>query len=309
MYSILVFLAVILVLAGIRSFMRIRAIRKVNEKTVEEKTKQFNELITPFGFEYSGQEDVVQSSMYPWQREFGYCRLYDESAAKVNMILDCEPIYFAYGGKRWMIELWKGQYGCTTGAEIGIYATDQKDIEIPGIFKGPFFKCVSDEERIGMKFILNREGRELFGREDTHWWLTGFSMGTYSRPEQLTMEAVLTFTEQGMRDAFLNALIEVGYPKQAIEVHGLTVSFLFDRPRSKQPKRNKMMTALRQKQNKTMIELYNWITRDFVTTVDKVIFLKYYCPIFYRILGRKLKNIKIQKLLKKPYKKIQRFIK
>ena len=49
------------------------------------------------------------------------------------MIIDCEPICFMYGGKNWMIELWKGQYGLETGGEIGVYnaAENRPPTQIP----------------------------------------------------------------------------------------------------------------------------------------------------------------------------------
>lgn len=40
-----------------------------------------------------------------FQRDLGYCKLYDDSAATMDMIIGCEPIYFTYGGKDWLIEL------------------------------------------------------------------------------------------------------------------------------------------------------------------------------------------------------------
>jgi len=45
--------------------------------------------------------------------------LYDEAAAPLGMIVDCEPIHFEYKGKRWLIQFWKGQYDLPTGAEVG----------------------------------------------------------------------------------------------------------------------------------------------------------------------------------------------
>ena len=63
------------------------------------------------------------------------------------MIMDCEPVEFSYGGKRWLIELWKGQYGITTGGEIGIYNTKREDIDHEK-FKGTFYENIQDDERL-----------------------------------------------------------------------------------------------------------------------------------------------------------------
>ena len=72
------------------------------------------------------------------------------------MIIDCEPIYFRYKGKKWLIEFWKGQYGMTTGGEVGIYYTTGPDLNIPGLFNGTFYKCVNDEDRIDMSFAFRK---------------------------------------------------------------------------------------------------------------------------------------------------------
>ncbi len=83
----------------------------------------FEEKIKEAGFEYDPEQDYFFSSLYPWQRKYGYTRLYDVVAPPMSMIIDSEPIRFEYGGYKWLIELWKGQYGMTTGCEIGVYCT------------------------------------------------------------------------------------------------------------------------------------------------------------------------------------------
>ena len=86
-----------------------------------EKQAKLNELIEPFGFAYDGRQNIFYSRMDSWQRKYGYGRMFDEAAAPLNMIIDCEPVYFEYKDKRWLIEFWKGQYGIATGAEVGVY--------------------------------------------------------------------------------------------------------------------------------------------------------------------------------------------
>ena len=71
-------------------------------------------------------QDIIFSRMNAWQRDFGYAYVYDFVApATINAIIDCEPFFFRYNNKDWMIELWKGQYGFETGAEIGVYVSKQ----------------------------------------------------------------------------------------------------------------------------------------------------------------------------------------
>ena len=73
------------------------------------------------GIPYDPDQDIIYSKMYPVQRQLGYAYGYDAAALLMGAVIDCEPIFFDYGGKTWMIELWKGQYGLETGCEIGVY--------------------------------------------------------------------------------------------------------------------------------------------------------------------------------------------
>jgi hypothetical protein len=155
------------------------------------------------------------------QRKAGYCWNYDRAAPIFNMIIDCEPICFKYGGAKWMIELWKGQYGIMTGAEIGVYkepgtyflktATDYlatgdklsaiKDLgrniavaSVEGINRltnpssmdrlAGWYACANDVDfrKLALSFKLKRRGQMLFSRGlESHWWLTGFKWGEFTQ--------------------------------------------------------------------------------------------------------------------------------
>ena len=121
-----ILLALILIL-GIVWLIRTRHFRPNPDKAQQQNA--LNNDLKDSGFAYHLMDDYFYSRMDCWQREVGYCRLYDEGAPFFNMIFDAEPITFSYGGKRWLIELWKGQYGITTGAEIGIYNTTLEDLD------------------------------------------------------------------------------------------------------------------------------------------------------------------------------------
>ena len=69
---------------------------------------EVDKAIGAAGYSYDMKQDMFYSRMDAWQREMGYCRLYDEVAAPCGMIIDCEPINFEYDGKKWLIEFWKG---------------------------------------------------------------------------------------------------------------------------------------------------------------------------------------------------------
>ena len=73
------------------------------------------------GFSYDPGQDIMYSRHDALQRRLGYAYGYDATALGISADIDCEPIFFDHGGKHWMIELWKGQYGLMSGCEIGVY--------------------------------------------------------------------------------------------------------------------------------------------------------------------------------------------
>lgn len=105
--------------------------RRFSKEFKEIKTyKDLNNMLKTYGYSYDVKQDIFISNHDAWQRAMGYTRIFDEAAAPMSMIIDCEPIYFEYDNKRWLIEFWKGQYGMTTGCEIGVYYTNYPDIRL-----------------------------------------------------------------------------------------------------------------------------------------------------------------------------------
>jgi UDP-2,3-diacylglucosamine pyrophosphatase LpxH len=201
------------------------------------------------GFRYDPRQDIIYSKMYPLQRHFGYAYGYDAAALAMNAIIDCEPIFFDYGGKTWMIELWKGQYGLETGCEIGVYnrasgapfpysILDATIGQRPGDTNPShnlFFDCASDSELLMMSSTLYRNGKKLLCRgPERHWWLTGFKWGVLSEPSDLTMDVSITCLDAVMTSAFTGALTAMGY--QNVQTNGNTVTFTFDTPKTHQPR-------------------------------------------------------------------------
>ncbi|WP_195940132.1 DUF4474 domain-containing protein [Romboutsia sp. 1001713B170131_170501_G6] len=284
---------------------RKQAINNVLERSDEEKIKDINNALELYGFVYDETNDIICSNMNPWQRGVGYCRFYDEAAPALNMIIDSEPIYFEYDNRRWLIEIWKGQYGMNTGGEIGIYVTEMEDINIPGIFSGPFFEAVSDEELLNMDFKLKISEKELFKRQDYHWWLTGFDVGVFSNPNNLSMEIRIIFPNSIMKDAFLGGLKRVGYKEDEIKIIKNIIYFNFNKPKSDQPyNRYKLIIPFIQFMNKTYCKIYNSITKDFVRTIDKIDFLRLYYPNLFKLIAGKNRMKKLQK----SYKVISSYI-
>lgn len=273
------------------------AIKEVRKRSDEEKLKDINEALNIYGFLFDLRQDIVYSEMYPPQRKLGYCRLYDELAPSLNMKIDCEPIYFQYNGRRWLIEFWKGQYGMTTGGEVGIYVTDKEDVDIPGVFSGTFYESISDNELLQMEYILKKDGKRIIERKEKHWWLTGFDVGIFSEVDQLSLEIQITFPYWDMQKAFIEGLYYAGYKTNDIVITDRTVQIVFTRPKTKQPQKyNKVYLGFIQIINKFYCNLFNWITKDFTRTIDKIDLLRTYYPILFRIIANSKRTKKIDKL-------------
>jgi UDP-2,3-diacylglucosamine pyrophosphatase LpxH len=134
------------------------------------------QAVVAAGFWYDPGQDIIFSRIDPLQRMFGYAYAYDAAALAMDSIIDCEPIFFDYAGKHWMIELWKGQYGLETGCEIGVYnraigstsfvygILDSTIGQRPGDSNPShnlFFDCASDSELLLMSSTLYRNGQKV----------------------------------------------------------------------------------------------------------------------------------------------------
>jgi hypothetical protein len=255
-----------------------------------ERLAELNQDLKPFGFAYDPYEDVFYSLLHPWQRELGYCRLYDEASAPLSMIIDCEPIPFRYNGRKWLIEFWKGQYGMTTGCEVGIYYTTGPELIIPGVFNGTFYYCPKDEDCINMSFALRKNGNLLFTRSGYHWWLTGFKLGEFSKPSQLAMDIIMDLYDRQMANAFVGALKKAGYKEDEYKVQGRRVMVQFRKPHTTQPiTRTAFTEFLMQRNNESLCNAYNQLTKDYTETLDKLEIVRNESPNMYNqilIMGK-----------------------
>ncbi len=159
------------------------------------------EILTAAGFEYDEEQGIFYSAMNPLQRKFGFNIVYDMAAPMAGMVYDTERIEFEYNDKEWMVQLWKGQYGITAGAEIGLYSrTKDKVMQ---------YDCADDEELIEMQFDFYNMGEYVFSRgPEKHWWLTGFKVFHLGIPATTTMDMTLKFKDNTMATAFLYSLRE-----------------------------------------------------------------------------------------------------
>lgn len=152
------------------------------------------QILNACGFEYDEKQGIYYSSINPWQKGFGFNVIYDMSAPLAGMYYSTERIYFQYDNKDWMIQIWKGQYGMTAGAEIGIYNKTDKVMQ---------YDCVPEEEFLEMSFVLYNQGEKMFERgPEKHWWLTGFKIMNVGVPILLDMDMTIKFPTKSMADAF-----------------------------------------------------------------------------------------------------------
>lgn len=274
---------VIGIIIYIRCLHHKKARARVRSRSDAQKLHDINEAIKPFGFAYDLRRDIFYSLKDAWQREMGYGKLYDEMAPVMNMIIDCEPIYFEYDNRRWMIELWKGQYGITTGAEVGIYVEEKRGKE-----KDPediFYQAVSDKEELLLSMTLYKNGKRLFQKEKTHWWLTGFRLGEFSYPGELMLYASIQFPNQEMQDAFIKGCFQAGYQPEDLHIRCNRVTLDLYHPKTPQHfLRGKFYCRFIQWQNRHNCKLYLHVTKAFTRTIDKVDYLMMAYPRIFRML-------------------------
>lgn len=226
------------------------------DDSLDDKQK-LEQMLKDTGYSFDDKKSIFYARTDAWQKKYGYCQLYDEAMAPLSMIVDCEPVRFDYNNEKWLIELWKGEYGITTGGEIGIYKTEDQDLSIPEVFSGTFYHAILDEDWLLMSMTLRKGDQILFQRRDRHWWLTGFVLGEFSEPGELVMDAGITLKDDGMRRAFVNKLIQMGYSGRKIRVVGNTVHLIYDVPHSPQPyTRADPLESLMQKKNRYLCEQY-----------------------------------------------------
>lgn len=277
---------------------KLYAIRKIRAMSVSEKLERINQLSVPMGFEYKLSQDLFTSEIDAWQKDCGYCGLYDRTAPLFHMIFDCEPIYFDYGGATWMLELWKGQYGITAGCEIGIYRAD-------GIVPEPqrrkaLFLDVPEDKRPVFSVMLFKNGLRTCYLCRTHWWLTAFHVGQYAGPETLEMKVTVTFPDPKMCRAFISGLEETGYLPSDIYANDNAAAFTFSVPHTRQPfLRRSGYHKWIQFKNRILLYFYLRITRPFCFTLDRLLLLYEFLPVMFR------HTLKIRRIRKRRRRKTE----
>jgi len=248
---------------------------------------QVNSILEETGFAYKRDGDYFYSEKNCWQRDFGYCRLYDELCPVFGMILDAEPVEFSYGGNRWLIKFWKGQYGITTGAEIGLYRSGSEDINSPR-FRGTFYEAVPDDEMMELSFSLKKHGRVILRRSDRHFWLTGFLPGEFSEPRSLTLDAKIVFPCEDMAEVFAEALKGLGYTEREYSRAGAAVRIRYRKPHGRRNFWEKARDQAVQLVNYGNCRLYRAVTAPYTDTMDALEHLRGTAPHVFHLMWNAL---------------------
>lgn len=262
-------------------------IRKVQSLTLTEKDSLLDTLGTPIGYQYDAHQDLFIARLDAPQKIFGYTTFYDLSAPYFNMIFDYETIYFDYDGKTWLIEMWKGQYGINTGCELGIYYADR--IVRPEEYSSTLFNSVEKKDMLNISLDLNQiscnhqTAHDVGRTRARHWWLTLFKMGMFTKPQDLLVNTSIHFKDCYMLYSFLNSF-EKTLPYVTYDVNGLTVHFTFYHSNRQYPFFKKMVRSIALTACHLYCILFQFLTRPFENSGDKILYLYYYLPFMIRLM-------------------------
>lgn len=154
-----------------------------------------------------------------WQENFGFNEVYDNLSPLSMMYYDTVRTTFEYGGKEWMIQMWKGQYGMVfVGGEVGVYTRDLGS-------SGSHYVCADKEDWLNMEMAFmwdeNNNGnyKAIFNRDyEKYWWCTGFVVGFPNGSLRQTLKEFrlvhhITFKDTEMAIAFCEAFEANGFTR------------------------------------------------------------------------------------------------
>lgn len=275
-------------------FRKKSVIKKVDTLSTSRKKTILDQLAEPIGYFYDPYQDIFASRHDAPQKLFGYMHLFDLSAPYFNMVFDYETFYFDYGNKTWLIEMWKGQYGINTGCELGIYYADT--IVPSSEYRSTHFQAAAPSDMLDISLQLNRHSDKrkqqptrLAQMRCRHWWLTIFKMGTFTKPEDLFVNTSIRFKNPYMLHQFLDSL-RATLPNTAFKVNGLTVYFTFNHSSRKYPFLKKAIRRIALFSCRVYCKWFNYITRPYSGSGDKLLYLYYYLPFAVRFVLKPKKS-------------------
>lgn len=287
-----IFIPILLILVCIMHTRKKKNIQKVSALSFEDKYHLINDLVSPFGYCYIPSQDIFSTRIDAWQRDYGYCALYDRASVHFNMVFDSFPVYFDYGGRTWLAEFWKGQYGINTGCEMGLYYAD--GIIDEANRNTTLFKSVEDADMPKMSFLHSKNQAPIANLRGRHWWLTAFHVGCFSQPAELSLRASLTFPTTSMAIAFTEGLLQCGYSSDTFYRRNNMVTLSFTEPHVSRSFFRRMRIGLAQWSNRLWCKAYMFFTRPFTLSLDRILYLYYYLPFAFRktLRIRRYKNHK-----------------
>lgn len=156
------------------------------------------------GYNFNINEMVVYTTVDCWMRNFGFCLFYDVAAnmMPVSYRYVTRRFKFEYDGLEWMIQIWKGNYFISNGAEVGIYSRE------PGSTIGSFYNCASEDQELYMSMDVLIGDKVLLSRPlQKHWWMSGFHLSNKNYiPSALTLKTTIVMPDEEMLEAFVAAI-------------------------------------------------------------------------------------------------------
>lgn len=276
-----VFIVLCIFFLSITYLHRSLCVKKVLKLSCGDKACLLNDFLEPFGFSYLQGQDILTTRTDAWQHVFGHETRYDLNALSMNMVFDCEPVYFNYQGKTWLIEFWKGQYGISTGGEAGIYRAET--IVPPMLRRQTVFEAVPPEEMLPIKLQLSVPGCSLFQISRIHWWLAGFVAGISTQPEDLSLEITITFPDDDMCRSFVRSLLSLGYKLSEIAAGQTTVRFTFTSPKNTCGiPWDTWVESYTLWKARVTCRLFAFFTKPFTSVMDRMLFLYYFSPFIFK---------------------------
>lgn len=175
------------------------------------------------GFDFDYDELLLYAQVKVWMRDFGFTFLYDLFCYTTPLFFyNTRRIKFDYEGLEWMVQIWKGNYLISNGAEVGIYTRE------PGSL-GTYYNCANDEQMMNMSMKLYHGDELLLERpEQLHWWVTGFKISDVLYPaSRQTLDFTIEMKDEAMLEAFCEAIDNHYRHDMQYTVDGLKVNVIW----------------------------------------------------------------------------------
>lgn len=155
------------------------------------------------GYGFNAGNSTVFTAPDSIMRVFGFCFEYDIAAYMLPLFFSytTQRIKFEYGGKEWLVQLWKGRYAITNGCEVGFYNRDAKKF-------GTYYNVVSDDELFDATLDLYHGDDLIFSApKEKTWWISRYKIATVAyMPHTMTLVSTITMHDADMLKAFTAAL-------------------------------------------------------------------------------------------------------